>query len=116
MIEEQNNFSLPEDYFDNASKSIFNKIEWQEEHKEYPNLLKHRSFEVFGVPENYFDGSERKLEMLTYEKLTSLNRRNPFSVPANYFEENETRLFTSLKKEAKIISLFSRRNLYAAAA
>ncbi len=86
MNEKQNNFSLPEDYFNTSAKSIVNKIEWQEEHKEFPNLLEHRNNTVFGIPENYFEENGNDLNTLL------------------------------LKKEAKIVSLFSRRNLYAVAA
>lgn len=116
MSEKQNNFGVPDGYFEKSSQSIFNKIEWQEEHKEYPKLLKYRNIGVFGVPENYFDQSEHKLEMLAYEKLASFNKQNSFSVPENYFEENKTHISAALKQEAKVISLFSRRNMYAIAA
>lgn len=84
-ITKQNHFNVPENYFQKSALSIFNKIEWQEEHQEFPNLLKHKNSTVFGLPENYF-------------------------------EENEARLNTLLEPKTKVISLFSHKMWYAAAA
>jgi len=116
MSEKENNFKLPEDYFHTSSKSIFNKIKWQEEHKAFPSLLKYRNVEVFGLPENYFETSENKLEILAYTKIASIQKQNSFSLPGNYFEENKECLFSLLKRDAKIISMFSLKMWYTAAA
>lgn len=156
---EPGNFGLPEGYFQKSANSIFNKIEWQEEHKEFKNLIELKNENVFSVPENYFSANEKNLELIDYSFLRANQNKNPFKVPANYFEagvvleltkvlsdvpdelsgfeklnslkkqnaftvsenyfgENENRLIqiTQPKKEAKVISLFSKRIGLSAAA
>lgn len=62
MEENQNNkngspdgqFSLPENYFEDAAKRIQNKIEWGEENKIFTKLLSINRKNVFGIPEKYF--------------------------------------------------------------
>lgn len=85
---EQANFGLPEGYFKKSAVSIFNKIEWEEEHKHYVELLKHKNKSSFVIPENYFTSAELKLELFPFEKLVSRKKNNPFVVPQNYFETN----------------------------
>lgn len=157
--ERPDDFGLPGDYFKKSAGSIFNKIEWEEEHKAFVNLLHLKNKPGFIVPEHYFSKKERELELIHYPKLSSLRNRHGFSVPENYFEnvrlalpgiilengEHELQSYeklTSLKKQnsfgvdpayfannasdlktlleknkqAKIISLFSRRLGYAVAA
>ena len=83
---EQANFGLPQDYFKKSATSIFNKIEWEEEHKNYAQLLKFKNKSGFSVPQNYFIDKEVRLELIAFEKLASFNKTNPFKVPQNYFE------------------------------
>lgn len=93
LSSEPNNFGLPGDYFQRSAGSIFNKIEWQDEHKDYLQLLRHKNKDVFAVPLNYFDKSEAALELSGLPQLVALQKQNAFKVPDNYFEETEAVLF-----------------------
>lgn len=95
----EGNFGLPEDYFEKSAQSIFNKIEWEEEHKAYPQLLNVRGSNGFLVPENYFLNSESKLELIEFPNLKELVGRSGFSTPENYFETKEFETFEKLKTE-----------------
>jgi hypothetical protein len=85
----QENFGLPEDYFQRSAGSILNKIEWLEEHAQYPrlNALKDQP-KGFIVPENYFQKSEVLLELLNYPGIAK-PKPGGFVVPENYFEEKQ---------------------------
>jgi hypothetical protein len=102
---EQAKFGLPDGYFQKSALSIFNKIEWQEEHKEFTNLLSHKNKTGFIVPENYFSNTESKLELLEFEKLSSFSKTNPFKVPANYFDEDILKLII-LNEESSELSKY----------
>lgn len=91
-------FGVPEGYFNKSAASIVNKIEWEEEHKTYPLLLKYRKSNGFSLPENYFSSSGSRLELLDYEKLLSIPRENRFSVPEGYFELSELELLGTIGK------------------
>lgn len=91
---EQPKFGLPEGYFQKSASSIFNKIEWEEEHKIYIQLLQLKNRSGFSVPENYFGLSETKLELIGFEKLASHKKNNPFIIPQNYFETDGLQLAT----------------------
>lgn len=96
---EQANFGLPEGYFKKSAVSIFNKIEWEEEHKHYVELLKHKNKSGFVIPDNYFTSVELKLELFPFEKLVSRKKNNPFLVPQNYFEEAEVMVNRNMNPE-----------------
>lgn len=91
---EQAKFGLPDGYFQKSASNIFNKIEWQEEHNQFPTLLGYKKKSGFIVPENYFSKKESKFELLEFEKLNSLKKNNPFKVPENYFDEDVLKLVT----------------------
>ncbi|MCE3229106.1 MAG: hypothetical protein K0S32_3657, partial [Bacteroidetes bacterium] len=95
---EPNNFGLPEGYFQNSASSIFNKIEWMDEHKQYPRLSELNKESGFIVPRNYFDASESELELIDYPNLLQHKKDAGFIVPQNYFEELE------VSELAKVIS------------
>ncbi len=86
---EPNNFGLPQGYFQNSANSIVNKIEWVDEHKEFPALEKLKKQSGFIVPNDYFVNNENKLELIEFPKLSALNKINAFKTPANYFNELE---------------------------
>lgn len=153
---EPDNFGLPGDYFQRSAASIMNKIEWLEEHKQFPRLEQLKNKPGFIVPENYFERLESKLELLDYPQLVklgnnggyivpanyfenaevrelskvlkgeddlsafsnlnSIKKENPFTVSENYFEASSQKIHASVQKPAKVISLFSGRVLYSAAA
>lgn len=78
-------FSLPDGYFKGSKTSIFNKIEWQNEHETYPTLLGLKGQHGFIVPQHYFDLSEQQLELLAFDQLAQIKKQNPFNVPKHYF-------------------------------
>ncbi len=86
---ESGNFGLPEGYFQKSASSIMNKIEWEEEHKEFPKLSALKDITGFSVPENYFSKKEQRLELGEYPILLSQQSKNPLTVPVNYFEESK---------------------------
>jgi len=93
---EPNNFGLPKGYFRNSANSIVNKIEWLDEHKEFPFLLNLKKDSGFIAPQNYFRDNEFKLELLAYPKLSSLIKTAGFKTPENYFKTIEEKQFIEL--------------------
>lgn len=94
FADDENNFALPEDYFQKSAAKIAAKIEWQEEHKAFPQLADHKAKATtiaggFVIPKNYFSTNETKLELSEYPLLKSLRIETGFSVPLNYFDELE---------------------------
>lgn len=83
-------FGLPEGYFQKSAGALMNKIEWLEEHKEFPILSTFKNKIVFGLPENYFNSNEQKLELLDCPVLGAIEKKNLFVTPENYFENAET--------------------------
>lgn len=89
---EPGNFGLPGGYFQKSATSIFNKIEWQDEHKDFLKLteLKRQNTHYgFNVPVEYFSKGAEHLENLRYPTLFSVKRKSGFIVPADYFEQAE---------------------------
>jgi hypothetical protein len=96
---EPDNFGLPQGYFQNSANSIVNKIEWVEEHKNFPALEKLKKQSSFIVPNDYFVNNENKLELIEFPKLSALNKINAFKTPANYFNELEEKQFVHFFNE-----------------
>ena len=96
---EPNNFGLPQGYFQNSANSIVNKIEWVEEHKNFPALEKLKKQSGFIIPNDYFVNNENKLELIEFPKLSALNKINAFKTPANYFNELEEKQFVHFFNE-----------------
>jgi hypothetical protein len=96
---EPNNFGLPQGYFQNSANSIVNKIEWVEEHKNFPALEKLKKQTGFIIPNDYFVNNENKLELIEFPKLSALNKINAFKTPANYFNELEEKQFVHFFNE-----------------
>lgn len=92
----EENFSLPEGYFQRSAASLTNRIEWIEEHKSFPALNAARKNNVFSLPEGYFQSSGERLGLLDNPLLASLQRLNSFSVPENYFADAEFTLLSRL--------------------
>lgn len=99
MNQEQNNqfknnegsFGLPDDYFKKSTGSIMNRIEWEEEHKAYPNLIKLKDNSVFTIPSNYFVLNETLLELTDFPILKTISKTNSFKIPDAYFELAEVK-------------------------
>ncbi|MBL7931269.1 MAG: hypothetical protein JNL60_05190, partial [Bacteroidia bacterium] len=92
-------FHLPGDYFEKSAQSIVNKIEWEEEHKPYPQLLKWRNKHGFCLPDGYFKGKEARLEQIEFPFLKDLAANPGFSVPGEYFEAAEFQTYEQFKAE-----------------
>lgn len=84
---ESGNFGLPESYFQKSANSIFNKVEWLQEHKQFVRLSELKNGKGFIVPENYFETSECKLELIYSPHLFSRTKDPGFKIPPNYFED-----------------------------
>lgn len=85
----QDSFGLPGDYFQRSANSIRNKIEWQEEHKLFPNLIQYKTNPGFIVPEQYFNTNEQQLELIDFPTLNALQKINTFKIPEDYFIESQ---------------------------
>lgn len=84
-----NSFGLPEGYFQKSARSVLNKIEWQNEHKDFLRLPELKGRAGFEIPENYFRKNGYKLEMSCYPALKDVKVKDVFVVPENYFDENK---------------------------
>lgn len=82
-------FGLPDGYFRESARSIVDKIEWHDEHKDFSVLLNVRRSDVFAVPSDYFLQNESVLELTVYPVLNSIRDKTVFAVPENYFEGAE---------------------------
>lgn len=96
---ENSSFGLPDGYFERSAGSIINKIEWQEEHKEFPRLVAIRDKSVFTLPGEYFSHHATDLELLDFPKLLSLKKDSGFSVPPAYFSEAEVKELASVMNQ-----------------
>lgn len=92
-----NSFDLPEDYFKRSKAGILHKIEWAQEHETYPLLSALNKEHGFVVPNNYFDASASKLELLNTPVLAHTAKQNSFDVPADYFENNRSKLISNIE-------------------
>lgn len=97
----ENNFGLPENYFDSFSARLLKKLPADDELKEYPILSSLQKGNPFNVPAGYFESKE---ELLAYPLLASLKKNNSFAVPVNYFENKEETLAYPLLATNKAIS------------
>lgn len=67
----------------------------------------------FGIPEHYMEGVEDAVfARIAEEKIRSLVSNPGFTVPDGYLNSLEDKVVTKIKDEPKVISMFSRRNLY----
>lgn len=141
-LNNENGFSLPQDYFASSANALLNRMEWLEEHKSFPALKMAWRENVFAVPDAYFLKKEIATELLPYTNLQlqqgkavfskpensdiqeaaiRLQRfKNPdtFSVPPAYFENKtiQLRALHHQQPEAKVVALRFRRFSFAAAA
>jgi len=95
-------FGLPEDYFKNSKAGILNKIEWTQEHEAYPLLLALNKEHGFIAPNNYFNASASKLELLSTPVLANVAKQNSFGVPADYFTQNKLRIVSAIEGEYEL--------------
>lgn len=121
-MEEKNNkensdFGVPEGYFQRSASSIREKIEWQEEHREFKTLVNIKGRAGFIVPAGYFEINGSMVENTPYQALSSIIKQNSFIVPANYFNKNAKAVKSLLngKQNARVFSLFTVRVSLAAA-
>jgi hypothetical protein len=96
---EGSRFGLPEGYFQQSARSVFNKVEWLEEHKTYPLLGSLGQKNPFQVPGSYFREAGQKLELLEYPALAAIKKQPVFTVPEGYFEELEVAVLAKAMDE-----------------
>lgn len=101
-------FGLPEGYFEQSARAVFNKVEWLEEHKEFPMLLSLQVTKAFSVPAGYF---EKDGELLQYPALLAIKKQRPFTVPGGYFEAQElNELSTVLNGKEEVLAFIPKQN------
>ncbi|MDT0687554.1 hypothetical protein [Autumnicola psychrophila] len=82
------------------------------------NKLPYKPDSGLKVPDNYFDDlTDRIMDSVNSSELgdnlhLSQVDGSGFKVPEGYFENFEVKLFSKEEKDPKVISLFSKRNLY----
>jgi hypothetical protein len=113
-------FGLPDGYFERSAASIMNRIELSEEMEAYPELAKAGKENGLTIPEGYFN--ESALLLTDCPMLLSLDNKPGFTAPENYFDQLESRLSSRLTDktldrpaEGRIIRLFNTRLIAAAA-
>lgn len=84
--QESAGFDLPADYFGSSAEALQNRLQWLEEHREFPALRMAWRETGFQTPENYFEQLDNHLEVLPYQKLQARKRETGFSCPEDYFE------------------------------
>lgn len=103
--EGQDEFALPDGYFQTSANVLKNKMEWLEEHRVYPALKMAWRNDIFAVPKNYFEKKSVALENVPYKHLLKIKDGNVFQLPQNYFEElnllNESEPIFSVPKEQR---------------
>lgn len=77
-------FGVPGNYFASSAQHIINRIEWEEEHTEFPQLVALRT-NPFVTPQEY-EWLETSVETVVFQDLYSLRQHNTFEVPEHYFE------------------------------
>jgi len=91
----EENFSLPENYFDSFSKRLFKKIAAENELNEYPLLTSLKNKNPFSVPAGYF---ELKEELLSCPLLAE-NKSTSFTTPDLYFETLPEKILHAISLE-----------------
>ncbi|MBQ4821808.1 hypothetical protein [Aquimarina sp. MMG016] len=75
----------------------------------------HTNDNGFKIPEGYFDNFEKKLMNHIDADMSKNTSETGFKVPDDYFESLEDGLFQKISNEkpkGKVISLFSKRNIF----
>ena len=101
--DKEDNFSLPENYFDSFSARLFKKMAVDNELNEYPLLTSLQNKNPFTVPADYF---ELKEDLLPYPLLIE-NKSINFITPASYFDSLSDKIndAISLEEEKEIYSV-----------
>jgi hypothetical protein len=105
LNEDQNNFDLPKNYFQKSANSIFNKVEWEEEHKDFPKLKENKKNSGFIIPENYFASNEMELELTDFPAILSVPKKDAFKVPDDFFEIAESKIYERLDVRSSLSML-----------
>ncbi|MCC6371917.1 MAG: hypothetical protein IT236_13015, partial [Bacteroidia bacterium] len=106
-----NNFGLPGGYFQKSAANLMNKIEWEDEHKAYPQLIGFKNKSGFIVPAGYFETNEAQLELINYPALKGLQKQTAFVAPKGYFDlAEETELSKVMEFPEKELGTFETLN------
>ncbi len=110
------NFKVPENYFDTFEEKLLGKISLSTDSN---SILKDDITSGLKTPENYFDTFEEQLskniDLINKNSILSSNKlKTGLAIPDGYFENLEDTVLDKtmeLKKEVKVVSLFSRKNM-----
>ncbi len=112
-------FVLPRGYFNSLSARILNRIEHEQELKNYSVLTGDRK-QNFKVPADYFSSLTNRLEhayeLSTFPQLAK-RPKSVLKVPANYFNETERQLLDKFEleselKEFSVLSSIPKKNSF----
>src|SRR5688572_4129715 len=93
-------FGLPDGYFGRSAGSLMQRIQWLDEHKEFPRLTELRNASVFSVPADFFAKNGVRLELIGYSELSKIQRTEPFDVPVGFFETTIVSTALSLRSNS----------------
>lgn len=106
-----NQFNLPEGYFNHSKANILNKMEWLNEHEAYPVLSKLKGESGFIIPENYFHSNAIQLELIDLPVLNSITKQNLFETPAHYFEISKAITLSKEEHDTELSELHTLKQL-----
>lgn len=94
-------FGLPEGYFERSAAGLMTRLQWLEEHRNWPALQQAKGPSGFAVPVAYFEKTEAQLEQLPYPRLSAGERGTGFSLPDSYFESTLEKHLAPVLSEAE---------------
>jgi len=103
LSDKEDNFSLPENYFDSFSARLLKKMTSNNELNDYPLLTSLQKKNLFAVPVDYFDLKE---DLFQYPLLIE-NKIEAFITPHLYFDvlSDKTNNVISLEEEKEVYSV-----------
>lgn len=105
-LDKKQPFLLPNDYFSNLTERLINKLECEDELKDYQLLSKINKEQNFTIPENYFENSKNKIEykyeISNFKKLHKLPKNNLNEPSSDYFNQLEDNLKHKLELDNEL--------------
>lgn len=118
-IDKKQPFLLPNNYFSNLTEQLLNKLECEEELKDYQLLSKINKEQSFTIPENYFENSKNKIEykyeISNFEELKKLPKNSLNEPSPNYFNQLKDNIKHKLEldnelKEFQLLNSLEKKN------
>jgi hypothetical protein len=105
-IDKKQPFLLPNDYFNNLTEQLLNKIACEEELTDYKTLSNINKETNFRIPENYFENLKNKLEykyeISNYKELEKISKNLLNKPSKDYFEKSENKIKHKLELESEL--------------